>query len=99
MFQHNLKLPSDRIYGLLVDEEDCPSAGNPLMGEPLWGIEYFGDGMSQEKPMCEIIITAANHAADPPRGDYPGGLRPGGPHFTWYGPKPFEEPRAPNPQR
>jgi hypothetical protein len=94
MIDRDIRMQRGRLYGLLVDEDDVPTPTTPMIGEVLWGVEFFGDGHSGDKPMCEIIITAANHSCDPPCGEYPGGLKSDGYHFTWDGPKPFEEPRV-----
>jgi hypothetical protein len=96
MMFDNIELRSGRFYGVMVDPEDVPNEGDYISyeGQVLWGIEFFPDGLSQEKPMCELIITAANHACDPPGENYPGGLiGTKGRHYTWEGADPFEEPR------
>jgi hypothetical protein len=91
----DIKMKRGRLYGLMVDAEDVSPEGSGY-GEQHWGLECFGDGLISEKPMCEIIINAANHAIDPPRSDYPGGLLYGKTerNFSWMGARPLEEPHA-----
>ena len=82
-----------KTYGVLIDvDSPCDEDGH------IWGYERFSDGVSVEKPMDEIIITAANYAAadvrkaccltQPPESpEHPGY------HFSWMGPSTFEEPK------
>lgn len=89
-----IKMKRGRLYGILVDPAEVPAeVVDDRKAETVWGLECFGDGFAQEKPMCEIIVTAANHAIDPPQGTYPGGLLHGktGRHFTWDHKPPHEE--------
>jgi hypothetical protein len=78
-------------YGVMIDEDDLEKNGH---ARGVWAFECFPDGVSVEKRMDDVIITAANCALlRGPNGEAP--KVPDGYHYSWFGLDAFEDPKRP----